>query len=133
MTDLSQMKEDWTEFYEILQISLQKRTVCIKILREKKIPLSSSLSPPLPQIILVSSSPRLHKLHLTRQPLQLQFGYQYRTTVKMKVKNPLHPNISMHILHTVLYTFPKVLTRRICLTIKSFSGWQSFPLFSCPF
>ena len=34
--------------------------------------------------------------------------------------NPLHPNISMHILHTVLYTFPKVLTRRICLTIKSY-------------
>ena len=34
--------------------------------------------------------------------------------------NPLHPNISMYILHTVLYTFPKVLTRRICLTIKSF-------------
>ena len=31
--------------------------------------------------------------------------------------NPLHPNISMHILHTVLYTFPKVLTRRICLII----------------
>ena len=26
---------------------------------------------------------------------------------------PLHPNISMHILHTVLYTFHKVLTRRI--------------------
>ena len=25
-----------------------------------------------------------------------------------------------HILHTVLYTFPKVLTRRICLTILSF-------------
>ena len=34
--------------------------------------------------------------------------------------NPLHPNISMHILHTVLYTFPVVLTRRICLTIKGF-------------
>ena len=33
--------------------------------------------------------------------------------------NPLHPNISMHILHTVLYTFLKVLTRRICLTIKA--------------
>ena len=129
MTDLSQMKEDWTEFYEILQISLQKRTVCIKILGKKNSP---SLSPT-PQIILVSNSPRLHKLHLTRQPLQLQLGYQYRTTVKMKVRNPLHPNISMHILHTVLYIFPKVLTRRICLTIKSFSGWQSFPLFSCPF
>ena len=40
----------------------------------------------------------------------------------------LHPNISMHILHTVLYTFHKELTRRICLTIKS-STW-SFPLFS---
>ena len=34
--------------------------------------------------------------------------------------NPLHPNISMHILHTVLYTFPRVLTWRICLTVKSF-------------
>ena len=31
----------------------------------------------------------------------------------------LHHNISVHILHTILYTFPKVLTRRICLTIKS--------------
>ena len=31
--------------------------------------------------------------------------------------NPLHLNISMHILHTVLYTFPKMLTRRICVTI----------------
>ena len=27
---------------------------------------------------------------------------------------PLHPNISMHILHTDLYTFLKVLNRRIC-------------------
>ena len=35
--------------------------------------------------------------------------------------NPLHPNISMHILCTVLYTFTKVQTRRICLT-KSFLG-----------
>ena len=34
--------------------------------------------------------------------------------------NPLHPNISMHILHTVFFTYPKVLTRRICLTIKKF-------------
>ena len=46
--------------------------------------------------------------------------------------NPLHPNISMHILHTVLYTFLKVLTRRICLTIKSFFSWWSFPLFLWP-
>ena len=46
--------------------------------------------------------------------------------------NSLHPNISIHILHTVLYTFPKVLKRRICLLIKSFFHWWSFPLFSWP-
>ena len=34
--------------------------------------------------------------------------------------NPLLPNISMHILLAVLYTFPEVPTRRICLTIKIF-------------
>ena len=46
--------------------------------------------------------------------------------------NPLHPNISMHILHTVLLTFPKMPTWRICLTIKSlFSGWSA-ALFSWP-
>ena len=32
----------------------------------------------------------------------------------------VHPNISLHILHTVLYTFPEVLTGRICLTVKNF-------------
>ena len=36
------------------------------------------------------------------------------------ILNPLHPDISMHILHTVLDTSPKVLTGRICLTFKSF-------------
>ena len=36
------------------------------------------------------------------------------------ILNPLHPDISMHILHTVPYTNPEVLTGRICLTIKSF-------------
>ena len=34
--------------------------------------------------------------------------------------NPIHPDISMHILHTVLYTCPYVLARRSCLTIKRF-------------
>ena len=28
--------------------------------------------------------------------------------------NPLHLNLSMHILPTIPYTFPKVLNRRIC-------------------
>ena len=41
---------------------------------------------------------------------------QYKTSIIQL----LHPNISMHILHTVRYTFPKVLTGRICSTIKSF-------------
>ena len=31
----------------------------------------------------------------------------------------------MHLLHTSLYTFPKMLMRRICLTIKSFFSWWS--------
>ena len=46
--------------------------------------------------------------------------------------NPLHPNISIDSLHTVLYTFPKELTRRLSLTIKSFFSWWSFPVFSWP-
>ena len=37
--------------------------------------------------------------------------------------NAPHPNINMHILHTVLYTFPRVLTRGTCLTIKTSSSW----------
>ena len=43
--------------------------------------------------------------------------------------NPRHPIINMHILLTVLHTLPKVLTRRICVTIKS---WWSLPLLSWP-
>ena len=41
------------------------------------------------------------------------------------VFNPLHPDIRMHILHTVLNIFPNVLARRICLTIKRFFSWLS--------
>ena len=40
----------------------------------------------------------------------------------MRVK-PFYPNINMHILHTCLYTFPKVLSMKICLTIKSCLCW----------
>ena len=43
--------------------------------------------------------------------------------------NPLHPNMSMHILHTVLYTFPTELKRRICLTITSFNLELMIPSF----
>ena len=41
-----------------------------------------------------------------------------------------YPNISIHILCTSLYTFLMVLTRRICLPIRSLLSWWSFPLFS---
>ena len=37
--------------------------------------------------------------------------------------NPLHSNISMHILFSVLCTFPKMLIRRVCLKIKSIFSW----------
>ena len=37
--------------------------------------------------------------------------------------NSLQLNIGRNILQTVLHTFPKVLTRRIYLTIKSFCSW----------
>ena len=46
--------------------------------------------------------------------------------------NTLHPNISMHILHTVLYTFSVMPTWRICQTIKSFFSRWSATLFSWP-
>ena len=39
--------------------------------------------------------------------------------LRVLVISPLHPNISLQVLHTFLHTFPNVLTRRICLTIKS--------------
>ena len=48
------------------------------------------------------------------------------------VFNSLHSNIRMHILQTVLYKFPYVLARRICLTIKRFFNLLSFPLLSWP-
>ena len=37
--------------------------------------------------------------------------------------NHLKPNACLHILHTVLCTFSTVLTRRICLIIKSCFSW----------
>ena len=43
-------------------------------------------------------------------------------TVQPNHLNPVHPSISMHILHNVPYSSPEVLTRIICITIKSFFG-----------
>ena len=69
---------------------------------------------------------------ITKKLLKTQKLLQWRTANQILGVDPLHPNISKHILHTVLYTFPKLLTRRIWLTIKSFFSWWSFPLLSWP-
>ena len=45
--------------------------------------------------------------------------------------NPLHPNINMHILRTVLYTFPKVLTRRIWYNNQVLLWLVIISFFSC--
>ena len=50
-------------------------------------------------------------------------AFQMQTKKKENKKNT---NISMHILHTVLYRFPVVLTRRICLMIKSILSFFHF-------
>ena len=42
------------------------------------------------------------------------------THVQCTMVDPLNLNINIFILHTVIHTFPKVLTRRTCLTISSF-------------
>ena len=70
---------------------------------------------------------------LSSNPKMLQSAWLWvNWTKKYLDLNPLHPNTSMHILHTVLHTFPEVLTRRIYLKIKSFFSWWSFSLFSWP-
>ena len=45
---------------------------------------------------------------------------------------PFTPLNQLHILWTDLYTFPKVLTRKICFKIKSLFCWWPFPLFLWP-
>ena len=47
-----------------------------------------------------------------------------------RVFNPLHPNISMLVLNTFLYTFSQMPTARFCLIIKTFFSRWLFPSFS---
>ena len=70
------------------------------------------------QLVLLATH---HQLHVIGKEL---------LTDKYWMVNPLHPNISVHILLTVSSTFPKVPTRRIYSTTKSLFSWWSFPLFS---
>ena len=55
-----------------------------------------------------------------RETFLLQHCYLYNRRLTL-----LLSNISMYILQTVPYTFPEILTRRICLTIKGvFRMWS---------
>ena len=47
--------------------------------------------------------------------------------------NLLHRNIRIYIHQAVLYSFSKVLTRRICLIINSFFSRWSFTIFLLPY
>ena len=47
-----------------------------------------------------------------------------------RVFNPLHPNISVLVLNTFLYTFSQMPTARFCLIIKTFFSRWLFPSFS---
>ena len=51
--------------------------------------------------------------------------------LRVKGLHPLHLNISIQVLHSVLCTFLKVVPRSFVLVkkIKSFVNWQSFPMF----
>ena len=56
----------------------------------------------------------LHSFHIILIP------FKKKLVPKKELLNPLHPNINMHILHTIIHTFLIILTRRICFKIKSF-------------
>ena len=47
-----------------------------------------------------------------------QFSTLYKMVRHTNPLNPFPPTIGRHILHSVLYAFPLVLTRRICLTVR---------------
>ena len=91
---------------------------------------SSALSPEQSVMVLSKSFTR-NRISTHSSWPAAELRWRARNTQKITL-NPLHPRISMHILHTVLYIFPKVLTGRICLTINNFLSWWSFPLFSWP-
>ena len=50
----------------------------------------------------------------------LQVEERIMSHIDQATINPFHPNISIHILHTFLYTFPLVVTERIFLINKGF-------------
>ena len=66
---------------------------------------------------------RFTDLHFQRDAAFAEFSTQAQAAqvgFYWYLFNPLHPNISRQILHTVLFALPMILTRRICQIIKSF-------------
>ena len=80
---------------------------------------SSAVSPEQSVMVLSKSFTR-NRISTHSSWPAAELRWRARNTQKITL-NPLHPRISMHILHTVLYTFSKVLTRRICLTNNNFN------------
>ena len=64
---------------------------------------------------LISLTLQYHQGHLDPQLSSLP---AQRYHIKNNTLKHLHPDISIHILHTVLSTFPMVLTKKFCLTIN---------------
>ena len=84
---------------------------------------------------LSKSYPGINNDHLSFNTDLLQQYFFMKTLIVHEALflNPLHPKVSMHILHTVLFTFPKVLTRRISSTIKSLTLMITSFFFSWPY
>ena len=64
---------------------------------------------------LISLTLQYHQGHLDPQLSSLP---AQRYHIKNSTLKHSHPGISIHILHTVLSTFPMVLTKKFCLTIN---------------
>ena len=69
-------------------------------------------------------------LVFARKLWSFYLGSEIREIRVVRLIKPLHSNISIHILHTVLYTSLEILTRRIGLKIKSSKVGDNF-LYSC--
>ena len=66
------------------------------------------------------SQQKLQLMNLIRYWHSQMRQAQFKVTQQLGCAlNLLHTKLSLHILHTVLYTFSKVLTKRNCLTINS--------------
>ena len=69
------------------------------------------------------------QIKILKKPFQLEKDCPSLSKIKGNGFTPQHLKISRHILHTVLCTLSKILLRGICLTIKNFCSWKSYPFF----